>query len=76
MSLANFTRSTARTKAAVRQSMPRFARVSESGDSQTPPEVVADWYERRGYDFIVFTDHNVITIRRTGRRCSRSRASS
>lgn len=32
-----------------------------SGDSNTPPEVVAQWYAEHGYDFIVFTDHNRIT---------------
>jgi hypothetical protein len=33
-----------------------------SGDSTTPiPEVIA-WYEARGYDFIVLTDHNRVTI--------------
>lgn len=32
-----------------------------SGDSQTPPEQVVAWYAARGYDFIVFTDHNVVT---------------
>lgn len=32
-----------------------------SGDSSTPiPEVLA-WYETRGYDFIVLTDHNQIS---------------
>jgi hypothetical protein len=34
---------------------------SGSSDSATPPAQVARWYARRGYDFIVFTDHNVIT---------------
>jgi hypothetical protein len=32
-----------------------------SGDSETPPEEVAAWYARRGYDFLVFTDHNRVT---------------
>lgn len=32
-----------------------------SGDSRTPPAVVHAWYEARGYDFITFTDHNVVT---------------
>jgi hypothetical protein len=32
-----------------------------SGDSTTPiPDVIA-WYEQRGYDFIVLTDHNRVT---------------
>lgn len=34
---------------------------SNSGDSHTPPEEVARWYAARGYDFIVFTDHNYVT---------------
>ncbi len=32
-----------------------------SADSRTPPEVAARWYERHDFDFIVFTDHNVVT---------------
>jgi hypothetical protein len=32
-----------------------------SGDSETPPEEVAAWYASRGFDFIVFTDHNRVT---------------
>lgn len=32
-----------------------------SGDSDTPPARVAQWYADHGYDFIVFTDHNRIT---------------
>lgn len=32
-----------------------------SGDSDTPADVVERWYAERGYDFIVFTDHNVVT---------------
>jgi hypothetical protein len=34
---------------------------NRSGDSDTPPEDVVRWYVARGYDFIVFTDHNRIT---------------
>ena len=37
------------------------AHSSNSGDSQTSPENVAAWYARHGFDFVVFTDHNVIT---------------
>jgi hypothetical protein len=33
----------------------------KSGDSETPPQAVHAWYEARGYDFIVFTDHNTVT---------------
>lgn len=32
-----------------------------SGDSTTPIPEVIRWYERRGYDFIVLTDHNQIS---------------
>ena len=32
-----------------------------SGDSRTPPEDVARWYGARGFDFLVFTDHNAVT---------------
>ena len=32
-----------------------------SGDSATPPADVVRWYAARGYDFIVVTDHNVVT---------------
>ena len=32
-----------------------------SGDSATPPGDVVRWYEARGYDFIVFTDHDRVT---------------
>jgi hypothetical protein len=33
---------------------------ANSGDSNTPPADVVRWYEERGYDFIVFTDHNYV----------------
>jgi hypothetical protein len=36
---------------------------NNSGDSETSPEEVAGWYAARGYDFIVFTDHNYVTGR-------------
>jgi hypothetical protein len=29
-------------------------------DGDTPPEVVADWYKKRGYNFLVFSDHNIM----------------
>ncbi len=32
-----------------------------SGDSGTSPERVIAWYEARGYDFVVLTDHNRVT---------------
>lgn len=37
------------------------AHSSNSGDSQTPPEQVAAWYEAHNFDVVVLTDHNVIT---------------
>jgi len=37
------------------------AHSNASGDSETPAEEVAAWYAARGYDFLVFTDHNRIT---------------
>jgi len=37
------------------------AHSSGSGDSQTPAAEVHRWYEARGYDFVVFTDHNFVT---------------
>lgn len=33
-----------------------------SGDSATAPAAVAAWYTAHGYDFIVLTDHNRVTI--------------
>jgi hypothetical protein len=35
---------------------------SNSGDSHTPPADVLRWYAARGYDFVVFTDHNYVTV--------------
>ncbi|MDO9017921.1 MAG: hypothetical protein Q8S73_33320 [Deltaproteobacteria bacterium] len=32
-----------------------------SGDSRTDPADVVRWYAAHGFDFIVFTDHNVVT---------------
>jgi hypothetical protein len=37
------------------------AHTNRSGDSHTPPLEAARWYAARGYDFVVFTDHNRIT---------------
>jgi hypothetical protein len=37
------------------------AHTSGSGDSDTDPAEAAAWYAARGYDFVVFTDHNVVT---------------
>lgn len=30
-------------------------------DGDSPPEVVADWYKTHGYNFLVLSDHNVLT---------------
>jgi hypothetical protein len=37
------------------------AHSSRSADSRTPPADVRRWYESRGYDFLVFTDHKAVT---------------
>jgi hypothetical protein len=37
------------------------AHTGNSGDSETDPAEAAAWYAARGYDFVVFTDHNVVT---------------
>lgn len=29
-------------------------------DGDSPPEVVVDWYEAHGYDFLFLTDHNIL----------------
>ena len=36
------------------------AHTTES-DGDSPPEVVARWYKDHGYDFLVLSDHNVLT---------------
>lgn len=36
------------------------AHTTES-DGDSPPEVVARWYREHGYDFLVLSDHNVLT---------------
>ncbi|MGI5861596.1 MAG: PHP domain-containing protein [Myxococcales bacterium] len=36
-----------------------------SADSQTSPKEVLRWYSEHGFDFVVFTDHNVITVTRS-----------
>lgn len=33
-----------------------------SGDAIAPPEAVMAWYRAHGYDFIVLTDHNRVTV--------------
>jgi hypothetical protein len=37
------------------------AHTGASEDSETEPAEAAAWYAARGYDFVVFTDHNVVT---------------
>jgi len=37
------------------------AHTGNSGDSDTDPADAAAWYAARGYDFVVFTDHDVVT---------------
>ena len=32
-----------------------------NSDGDSPPEVVVDWYRRHGYNFLVLSDHNVLT---------------
>jgi hypothetical protein len=38
------------------------AHSNNSGDSNTPPADVLRWYASRGYDFVVFTDHDYVTV--------------
>ena len=38
---------------------------NNSGDSATPPGEVVRWYAAHGYDFIVVTDHNRVTVERS-----------
>jgi predicted metal-dependent phosphoesterase TrpH len=38
------------------------AHSSNSGDSDTPAADVLRWYAARGYDFVVITDHNYVTV--------------
>jgi hypothetical protein len=38
---------------------------NNSGDSATPPADAVRWYAAHGYDFIVVTDHNRITVERS-----------
>jgi hypothetical protein len=33
-----------------------------SGDSTTPPADALRWYAAHGFDFVVFTDHNFVTV--------------
>lgn len=35
---------------------------ARSGDSRTPPADVVRWYRAHGFDFVVFTDHDHVTI--------------
>ena len=38
---------------------------NNSGDSATPPAEAVRWYAAHGYDFVVVTDHNRITVERS-----------
>jgi hypothetical protein len=38
------------------------AHTSNSGDSETPAADALRWYAARGYDFVVFTDHDYVTV--------------
>jgi hypothetical protein len=38
---------------------------NNSGDSATPPADAVRWYAAHGYDFVVVTDHNRITVERS-----------
>jgi len=33
---------------------------TQYSDGDSPPEVVVDWYESHGYDFLFLTDHNIL----------------
>jgi predicted metal-dependent phosphoesterase TrpH len=33
---------------------------TEYSDGDSPPELVVDWYEAHGYDFLFLTDHNIL----------------
>jgi len=33
---------------------------TQYSDGDSPPEVVVDWYESNGYDFLFLTDHNIL----------------
>ena len=38
------------------------AHTDNSGDSETTPAVALRWFARHGFDFVVFTDHNFVTV--------------
>ena len=38
------------------------AHTSNSSDSQTPPGAALQWFARHGFDFVVVTDHNFVTV--------------
>lgn len=38
------------------------AHTNNSGDSETAPEVALRWFLRHGFDFVVVTDHNFVTV--------------
>lgn len=38
------------------------AHTDRSGDSATPPATALRWYAEHGFDFVVVTDHNFVTV--------------
>lgn len=42
------------------------AHTNFSADSDTPAAGAVRWYEERGFDFIVLTDHNHVTVQKPG----------
>jgi hypothetical protein len=38
---------------------------ARSADSRTPPADVVRWYRAHGFDFVVFTDHDHVTVERS-----------
>src|SRR5688572_1090370 len=38
------------------------AHTDRSGDSETPPATALRWYAAHGFDFVVVTDHNFVTV--------------
>ncbi|MBN1490024.1 MAG: hypothetical protein JXA69_08915, partial [Phycisphaerae bacterium] len=39
-------------------------------DGNTPPEIVAKWYKDHGYDFLVLSDHNILSRGETWAPCT------
>jgi hypothetical protein len=47
------------------------AHTNRSPDGDAPPQDVAAWYARHGFDFLVFTDHNEVTVAPAGEPCAK-----